>query len=559
MNTFESLGLAENILKALAKLGFETPTPIQEKAIPHVLESERDIIGLAQTGTGKTAAFSLPLLHHLQAENLEVQALILCPTRELCLQIAEDIQSYAQCMPEINIVSVYGGSPIDRQIKALKRGCHIVVGTPGRTLDLIKRKKLNISNINWLVLDEADEMLSMGFKDELDAILDTSAENKQTLLFSATMPKGVTQLSKKYLENPVEIAVGNRNQSSSQVSHAYYEVYAKHQYAALKRVIDLHPMIYGIVFCRTRRDTKEIADKLGADGYNSDALHGDLSQAQRDQVMKRFKTKQLQILVATDVAARGIDVDDLTHVIHFNLPEDPEAYIHRSGRTGRAGKTGESIAIIHTREKKRIGFFEKKTGAKIERKKVPSGEEICKKQLFNLIDRVEKVPVNEQEIDPFMEVAVKKLAWLEREDLIKHFLSIEFNRFLSYYENSADINLTEKNERRSEGKEIRKSQRKNERGNKVVDGYVRYFAQVGSKDKLSPKKLLGIINDQLPDEEIEIGKIEILKSFSFFEVAQPDSAKFESNVQSLNLNGREVYIEVAQEQQRKRKKKKRRR
>ncbi|MFM8448939.1 MAG: DEAD/DEAH box helicase, partial [Haliscomenobacter sp.] len=389
--TFEDLGLNPQVLRAVQELGFETPTPIQEKAIPHLLQSKDDLVAFAQTGTGKTAAFGLPVIHQVDPHKSSVQMLALCPTRELCLQITRELTNYSKYIPGLKVVAVYGGAEISRQISELNQGPQIVVGTPGRALDLINRRKLVVDNIRWLVLDEADEMLSMGFKDELDAILATTPSTKQTLLFSATMPEEMVGIAQKYMHDPVEISAGKRNMGAENVQHHYYLVHAKDKYLALKRIADYYPNIYGIVFCRTRQETKEVADKLMEDGYNADALHGDLSQAQRDYVMQRFRLKQLQMLVATDVAARGLDVNNLSHVINYNLPDDPEVYIHRSGRTGRAGKSGISILIANMREKGKIGFIEKKIGKRFDQKPVPTGSDICEKQLFHMIDRIENI------------------------------------------------------------------------------------------------------------------------------------------------------------------------
>jgi ATP-dependent RNA helicase DeaD len=386
---FNETGLSPNLLKAIEEMGFETPTPIQEKTIPLILNDNKDIVALAQTGTGKTAAFGLPVIQQITLSSNSTQALVLCPTRELCLQITKDLTKFSLYQGNINIVSVYGGASINEQIRQLDKGAHIVVATPGRALDLIKRKKLKLQTISWLVLDEADEMLSMGFKDDLDAILSGTPKEKQTLLFSATMPKEISVIAKKYMSNPVEVSVGKTNQGADNVSHEYFVVHARDRYEALKRIADVNPKVYGIVFCRTRAETKEVADNLIRDGYNADALHGDLSQEMRDIVMNRFRNRRLQLLVATDVAARGLDVNDLTHVINYNLPDDPEIYIHRSGRTGRAGKKGISLSILHLKERGKLKDIERMLNKKIENKPVPSGRDICEKQLFNLIDKVE--------------------------------------------------------------------------------------------------------------------------------------------------------------------------
>ncbi|MEP6792962.1 MAG: DEAD/DEAH box helicase, partial [Saprospiraceae bacterium] len=441
MSTFQEMGLKKEILDAIGEMGFETPTSIQEKAIPVILTSPKDIIGRAQTGTGKTGAFGLPILQKLNLKSEHVQAIILCPTRELCIQITKEIQNFAKNLLNVRVIPVYGGTSMDTQVYALKQKAQIVVGTPGRTLDLINRKKLKLEEIQWVVLDEADEMLSMGFKDDMDAILATTPKEKQTLLFSATMPHEIMRIVKTYMKDPIEIAAEQIQTGAENVTHHYYEVQARDRYVALKRIIDMQPEIYAIVFCRTRAETKEIAEKLSAEGYNSDALHGDLSQQQREYTLGRFRTKTLQLLIATDVAARGLDVSDLTHVINYNLPDDPDTYIHRSGRTGRAHRKGISITIINSRENNRIRDLERRVGKPFERKKVPTGKEICEKQLFHLVEKVENVEVEEKQIAEFLPVIFNKLAWLDREELIKRFVSVEFNRFLAYYKNAQDINI----------------------------------------------------------------------------------------------------------------------
>ena len=438
--SFLSFSLKKELIKSINELGFNNPTPIQSKVIPHLMSSDQDLIASAQTGTGKTAAFGLPLLDLTNIKITNVQTLILCPTRELCIQITNDLLSYSKYLKNINILSVYGGVKIDKQIKALKKGPQIVVGTPGRTNDLIRRKKLIIGNIDRLILDEADEMLSMGFKEDLEAIIQQTPKKKQILLFSATMTQKVVGVTKKYMKNSLEIAVARVNRAADNVEHIYYVVKPRDRYEVVKRIADMNPDIYGIVFCRTRRETKDIAIKLMNDHYNADTIHGDLSQSERDDVMRRFRKGQLQILVATDVAARGLDVEDLTHVINYNLPDDDEIYIHRSGRTGRAGKKGVSIAIINGRNMRKLKDIERTSKISFKKKDVPSGLDICKKRLYALIDKIEKVDVNEDQIEPFLPYIFEKLNWLDREKLIKHFVSTEFNRYLSYYKDSKDVN-----------------------------------------------------------------------------------------------------------------------
>jgi len=539
MQTFEETGINPQIIKAVSELGFKNPTPIQELTIPYLLEKKKDLVALAQTGTGKTAAFGLPILNQIDLDSGKTQALILSPTRELCVQISNDIKNYSKYLNNIRVATVYGGASADKQIAELNKGCQIVVGTPGRVLDLKKRKKLKINFIQYLVLDEADEMLDMGFKDDLDAILESTPEEKQTLLFSATMPKEISKIAKKYMNDADEISVGEKNIGAENVNHQYYLAKAKDRFKVLKRILDSHPKIYAIVFCRTRRDTKEVADKLIENGYNAEALHGDLSQAQRDYVMNRFRIKHLQILVATDVAARGLDVNDLTHVINYNVPEEPKTYIHRSGRTGRAGKTGTSVSLIHSRELFRLRDIEKKLGKKIARKPIPSGQEICERQLFNLIDKIEKIEVDEAQIEPFMDVIYKKLSWLSREELIKHFVSAEFNRFLSYYKDAPDLNINEDAKEPGNARKSKKGRRD--------EGFSRFFINLGSKKKLSPAKLIGLINDQTQMRDINIGKIDILDSFSFFEVESKYEDDILNGFSDCKYKGMNISVEISKE------------
>lgn len=530
--TFEDLGLNPQVLRAVQELGFETPTPIQEKAIPHLLQSKDDLVAFAQTGTGKTAAFGLPVIHQVDPHKSSVQMLALCPTRELCLQITRELTNYSKYIPGLKVVAVYGGAEISRQISELNQGPQIVVGTPGRALDLINRRKLVVDNIRWLVLDEADEMLSMGFKDELDAILATTPSTKQTLLFSATMPEEMVGIAQKYMHDPVEISAGKRNMGAENVQHHYYLVHAKDKYLALKRIADYYPNIYGIVFCRTRQETKEVADKLMEDGYNADALHGDLSQAQRDYVMQRFRLKQLQMLVATDVAARGLDVNNLSHVINYNLPDDPEVYIHRSGRTGRAGKSGISILIANMREKGKIGFIEKKIGKRFDQKPVPNGRDICEKQLFHMIDRIENIEIKDAQIEQFLPAIYKRLSWLTREDLIQRFVSIEFNHFLAYYKNAPDINVeatSKKGERAERGERGKSKFGEGRREEKV--SWVKIYINQGKKDNVGAKQLIELINRNTRGKSLRIGRIDLSRNFSLVEI-EPQYQ--DSLVQALN-------------------------
>ncbi len=537
MSTFKETGLLPEILEAIEALGFENPTPIQEKVIPALINSTSDLIALAQTGTGKTAAFGLPIINQIDMQIREVQALVLCPTRELCMQITKDLESFSTKMRGFKTVAVYGGSSITTQLRDLKSGCQIVVGTPGRTLDLIKRKALKINTIKFLVLDEADEMLNMGFQEDLDAILQSSPDTKQVLLFSATMPKEIQRIAKKYMKDAVEISVGKRNAGADNVSHEYFTVNGRDRYAALKRIADVNPNIYGIVFCRTRMETKEVADKLISDGYNADALHGDLSQAQRDQVMGRFRSKNLQLLVATDVAARGLDVNELTHVINYNLPDDLEAYVHRSGRTGRAGKTGVSILIIHSRESKKIKELQQMTGKTFTKKMVPGGKEICEKQLFNLIDKFENIDINDAQIESFMPDIYKKLDWLSREDLIKRIVSVEFNRFVSYYQDAPDLNLTRTES--SDSSDSREQRR--QRGTT----FSRFFINLGLRDNVNVSTLIGYLNRNLKGQKIEIGKVEIMKKFSFFEMDKIYEDEVLAAFKNADFDDKEVVIELS--------------
>ncbi|MDR0995901.1 MAG: DEAD/DEAH box helicase [Tannerella sp.] len=443
MKNFEELGVAAPILKAIREMGFETPMPVQEEVIPFLLGDDNDVIALAQTGTGKTAAYGLPILQKIDIPDARPQALILCPTRELCLQISDDLNQYAKYLEQLVVLPVYGGSSIEVQIKALRRGVHVIVATPGRLIDLLNRKAAHLDAVKNVVLDEADEMLNMGFSDSIDAVLATVPPARNMLLFSATMPQEIAAITSKYMHEPKEIVIGHKNEGNANIRHVYYMVRAQDKYLALKRIADYYPNIYGIVFCRTRRETQEIADKLIHDGYNADSLHGDLSQAQRDAVMQKFRLRNIQLLVATDVAARGLDVDDLTHVIHYGLPDDVESYTHRSGRTARAGKTGISIAICHVKEKSKIRAIEKIVGKEFERGEIPDGKAICEKQIFSLVDRIEKVDIDEEEIAGLMPSVMRKLAWLDKEDIVKRMVSLEFNRMIEYYKKAGDIRTLE--------------------------------------------------------------------------------------------------------------------
>ena len=541
MKNFLDIKLNENIAKSLDELGFISPTPIQSKTIPLLLDTKQDLIGAAQTGTGKTAAFGIPSIHLTDISDKSVQTLILCPTRELCIQITKDLKKYSKYVKGVQIVPVYGGASMETQIRALKKGSQIVVGTPGRTKDMIKRKKLSLGSIDRVVLDEADEMLSMGFKEDLDFILSKATAGVQKLLFSATMPKKVTSIIKNYMKNPVTIAVDPVNTAATNVLHQYHVVQAKDRYETVKRIADINPNIYGIVFCRTRRETKVVSNRLMVDGYNADALHGDLSQSQRDEVMNRFRKSQLQLLVATDVAARGLDVNNLSHIINYNLPDDPEIYTHRSGRTGRAGRTGISIAIVHSRELRRLKDIEKISGVTFSKELVPTGEDICKKQLYALIDKIKNIEVDNEKIEPFLSSIHKKLDGLDRDQLIKHFVYAEFSRFISYYKNARDVNVFSA-KKSSRPRTDRKSRG---RDNSSKNNFTRFHINLGTKHRLNPLKLISLINESLNSDIHEIGKIEILKTFSFFEI---DSVVAQELLESLNetkFNNVKVKVDIS--------------
>ena len=548
MLTFKELGLSPDLQKGIDDLGFEIPTPIQEKVIPLVLQTEKDIVGLAQTGTGKTAAFGLPIINQLNLGDANVQALILSPTRELCIQIANDLKGYSKHMQGVRIVPVYGGASIEAQIRDLRRGAHIIAATPGRILDLLKRKVAKIENIKTVVLDEADEMLNMGFREDLDKILESTPDEKRTLLFSATMPNDVARIAKNYMQDPEKVTIGTQNAGAENVRHIFYQVHARDRYLALKRIADINPNIYGIVFCRTRAETKDVADKLIKDGYNADALHGDLSQAQRDYVMKRFRERTIQMLVATDVAARGIDVDDISHVVNYNLPDELPVYTHRSGRTGRANKSGICISILNYREKSRVPQIERLIKKKMEKMDIPSGRQICNKQLFNIIDRMERVEVDEEQIAPFMDAVNKKLEWLSKEEIVKRFLSLEFNRFLEYYKNAPDLNAkAESGISRRDSDRGGRSQGRGFVRRKGGGDYSRFFINIGKKDRIDPKGIIGMINDFTRDRDIAVGSIDILDNFSFFEVDSASTEKIINSFAGRKHNGRSVSVEPAEE------------
>ncbi|MBQ6754973.1 MAG: DEAD/DEAH box helicase [Bacteroidales bacterium] len=542
---FKEFGFKEEINKAIEDLGFKTPMPVQEQAIPTILYNDINLIALAQTGTGKTAAFGLPIINRIDFDNKDVQALVICPTRELCIQIANDLKKYSKYLKSAKIVPVYGGASIELQIKDLKKKPQIVVATPGRLNDLLLRKKIDISSINYMVLDEADEMLNMGFKDDLDNILSATSENKNTYLFSATMPKEVEQIAKEYITNPVRIQIGERNQGSDNVQHFYYLVHQKDRYLALKRIADYYPNIYGIIFCRTKVETQEVADMLIKDGYNADSLHGDLSQAQRDHVMSRFRLRNIQMLVATDVAARGLDVNNLTHVINYELPDELEQYVHRSGRTGRADNQGISIAIINLKEKHKIKKLEKVLKKEISKAKIPTGQEVCKKQLFNMINRVENVETDYEEIDRFLPEISKKLSWMDREELIKHFVSLEFTSLLSYYRDAVDLNIDESLEKEKIRRE--NNQRSKQKRERHFDKslFSTLSINLGYKDKVVPQRIIGMINDYTPHRRIEIGKIDITDRCSFVEVKNDGADAVKDALDGRIIKGKEIVVDFA--------------
>ncbi len=596
MKNFNELGLAQPLLQAIEELGYEHPMPVQEEVIPYLLSQETDLVALAQTGTGKTAAYGLPLLQKtIQNQNqtlsLPLQTLsqplpcrersdyhsslkdtvgdfsspykgevgrgsgtgespsivILSPTRELCLQIADDLEGFSKYLPDVRILAVYGGTNIEPQIRALKAGTDIIVATPGRLMDLVKRGVADLSKVQYVVLDEADEMLSMGFQEDLDSILAGIPSEHRTLLFSATMSKEIERIAQNYLTDATQIQVGSRNEGAENVNHIYYMVHARDKYLALKRVVDFYPRIYAIIFCRTRLETQEVADNLIRDGYNADALHGDLSQQQRDLTMQRFRRHRIQLLVATDVAARGLDVDDLTHVINYGMPDDVENYTHRSGRTGRAGKKGTSICIIGMRERSKIKQVEKEIQKTFEQGTLPEPRDICTKQLYHVIDEIERVEVDEEEIAPFMDEVQKRWAWLDKDDLIRRVLSREFGRFLQYYANAPEIEeATASGKEKGEGK----GRRQRDKSRQAEEGYVRLFLNVGKIDGMYAREIIGMINKNVQGDKVAVGRIDLMKSFSFIEVKQDDLNRVLKGLKhGVTVKGRSVVVDVATETQ----------
>jgi ATP-dependent RNA helicase DeaD len=539
MNPFIELGIRHDIVNAISELGFENPTPIQEQSIPVLLSGSNDFVGLAQTGTGKTAAFGLPLLELLDFEENHPQALVLCPTRELCLQITNDLKNYAKNIRNMHVVAVYGGASISEQLHQIRRGVQIVVATPGRMLDIINRGAINFSNVRYVVLDEADEMLNMGFQEDIDNILSTTPEDKKTWLFSATMPSEVRRIANRYMTDPYELTMGAKNTGNANIEHEYYVVRARDKYAAFKRIVDFNPEIFGIVFCRTKIETQEIAEALIKDGYNADSLHGDLSQQQRDKVMKRYRERSLQLLIATDVAARGIDVNDVTHVINYSLPDEIENYTHRSGRTARAGKTGVSIAIINAKELGKIRQIEKVIGKRFAKVEIPTGFDVVEKQLFALVHKVHNVEVNEQQIEQYIPRIMDEFKDMSKEEIIKRFASLEFNRFLDYYKNAPDLNAPVEESRRSEGDRFNRTGMRSD--------FTRLFINLGSVDGFTRGDLLGYICNTTKISGKTVGKIDVKGVYSFFEVPNDDVAKVQNGFKGTDFHGRDVRIEISGE------------
>ncbi len=545
MTTFKELGVRDDLLRAIELMGYEKPMPIQEMVIPHLLNEDTDVVGLAQTGTGKTAAFGLPTLQRIDTSSRETQALILDPTRELCLQTKTDLEDYARFVDGLEVLAVYGGAAIEPQIKAVKRGVQVIVATPGRLQDLIRRGVVKLDAVRTVILDEADEMLNMGFIDDINEILINVPDERKMLLFSATMPREIANIAKDFMHNPVEFVAGTRNESSANVRHIYYMVKASDKYQALKRIVDYLPRIYGIVFCRTRASAQEVASMLIQDGYDADALHGDLSQAQRDAVMKKFRERNLQLLVATDVAARGLDVNNLTHIISYSLPDDNDIYNHRSGRTGRAGKTGISIAIIHSRERNKLKQIEKHIGKEFERREVPKAEEIIEKQLFNLADKLENVEVREDDIAPYLPGVLKKLSWLSGEDVVKRLMSLEFNRLLEYYKKAPVLDIVpEKKERtRGEKKQRKPNGEKDRRTGE--EGYERVFINVGKAQGFYAPDLIRMINSTEGGKKVGVGRIDLLTNYTLFDVQQGEAHTVIKALRNSEFYGKRLYLELA--------------
>jgi len=545
MKTFEELGVSEEIRRAIEEMGFEHPMPVQEEVIPYLLGTRNDVIALAQTGTGKTAAFGIPLLQRIDTRIQQTQAIVLSPTRELCLQIADDLKDFSKYIPDIHVIPVYGGASIETQIRQLKKGVHIIVATPGRLIDLMNRGVAKLGAVCNVVLDEADEMLNMGFAEDMNTILAGVPEERNTLLFSATMSKEIEKIARTYLHDPKEIVVGSRNEGAENVNHIYYMVSAKDKYLALKRIVDFHPRIFAIIFCRTKVETQDIADKLIKDGYNAESLHGDLSQQQRDLTMQKFRQHLTQLLVATDVAARGLDVDDLTHVINYGMPDDIENYIHRSGRTGRAGKKGTSIAIVHTREKGKIRQVERQLGKEFVAGEMPTPQEICKKQLYKVMDQIVKTDVDEEQIAPFMQDISRYFEFIDKDDLIKKIVSVEFGKFLAYYADAPEIRIETGKKERGEGKKDRKERGKGGR-RQAEEGYSRLFINLGKKDGFYPGEVMQFINRNVKGR-VEVGHIDLQNTFSFIEVPHEDAERVMKGLTGTTFKGRDVRCNDADE------------
>lgn len=548
MQTFQELGVRDDLLRAIEDLGYEAPMPVQEKVIPHLLTKDNDVVALAQTGTGKTAAFGLPLLQRINVADRSTQALVLSPTRELCLQIASDLADYSKYIKGLKVLPVYGGSSIMSQIRALRDGVQIIIATPGRLIDLIERKEVNLSSVRTVVLDEADEMLNMGFIEEIDAILAHVPQERKMLMFSATMPREISNIAKKYMHSPEEFVIGTRNSGAENVRHIYYMVKASDKYLTLKRVADNSPNIYGIIFCRTRKETQEIADNLIADGYNADALHGDLSQQQRDIVMKKFRDHVLSLLVATDVAARGLDVDNVSHVINYGLPDDTAVYTHRSGRTGRAGKTGVSVAIIHSREKSKLREIEKKIGKTFEHRDVPTPDHIIEKQIYNLADRLERVEVNDETIGRFLPGVEKKLEWLDGNDLLKRVLSLEFNRLLDYYKDAPVIeNLSDKKSQKDkkDGKKFERPTAEEKDRRTAARGMARMYVSAGKRDGFYAGNLIDMLNHLVQGQRVDVGRIDLLPTYTLFDVKKSDAGRVAAALKGADFFGKRLHCEQA--------------
>ncbi len=547
MKTFEELGVSEEIRRAIEEIGFVAPMPVQEQVIPCLLSNRNDTIALAQTGTGKTAAFGIPLLQRINMHDKSTQALVLSPTRELCLQITDDIRTFGKYIEGLRVTAVYGGASIGDQIKSLKRGTQIIVATPGRLIDLIERGAAQLDNVINVVLDEADEMLNMGFSESINAIFESIPEDRNTLLFSATMSREIEKIARNYLHDPEEIVVGSRNEGAENVNHIYYMVNAKDKYLALKRVVDFYPKIYAIIFCRTKKETQEIADKLIRDGYNAESLHGDLSQQQRDLTMQKFRMHTTQFLVATDVAARGLDVEDLTHVINYSLPDDIESYTHRSGRTGRAGKKGTSISIIHTRERSKVRAIEKEIGKKFVDGKLPTPKEICTKQLYKVMDNIVNTEVLDEEIAPFMDEINRYFEYMDKDDVIKHMVSMEFGKFLAYYADAPEIEVpvTDREKKDRGGRRDRRSDDRSKRSSKPEKGYTRLHINLGKEEGFYPGEIMQFLNRNMRGRQ-DVGHIDLLKHFSYIEVPTGDAKRVIKAFNGAKYKGRPVKCEVAE-------------